>query len=399
MDNFIKDPALNHNNVTSNAEDMPSSLIEFDRTNNSDIGKMAFCFLISIILVIAAFLRLHYLDVPPIWMDEAFTYHVAKQPIQLILFGHLDNHPPLFYAVQHLWWSFVPASRFLRVPAAVFGVGMVLVVGLAAADLASRRAGIMAAALVALSTGNIYMSQDARMYTLVSLGVALAGWGLAGLNDKTSYRWSYSLLYLFGGVIAIYSQVIGLICLFAINVTVLISAVQQRSHSFYRPWILSNLALLILSAPWFFALTEAVGTFPGEKRYALSLLPWFFLNMVGFPGLPGGIKQSANILLVVGAVLGAYILWSRRRRGLAMIGLGLLLAYPVLIALINSKVPVLVNRVFLPCEIGIALLAASGIAALERPWVRIFGAVVLLTRPIHDGGGFALSSRAAELSA
>lgn len=168
-----------------------------------DLSALAFALGLLLIASIGAALRFYRLSELPLWMDEAYSYFISAQALMDILFNRLDNHPPLFYAIQHLWTLVDPKVTAIRVPAAFFGSATVLAIGLATGDLMNRRAGLAASALLALSTAHIYFSQDARMYAQLVFGLTLAVWGLIGLVERPG-RWRYPILYIAGGGIAIF---------------------------------------------------------------------------------------------------------------------------------------------------------------------------------------------------
>ena len=95
----------------------------------------AFAVFASTIVVLGFSIRFWQLSSAPVWMDEAFTYLVSRLPLSDILFDRIDNHPPLSYAIQHLWTSVAPSVTFLRVPSAVAGGLTVAVAIFAGADL------------------------------------------------------------------------------------------------------------------------------------------------------------------------------------------------------------------------------------------------------------------------
>ena len=69
----------------------------------SDLPKPLFALSAYAILSIAAALRFWDLSETPLWMDEAYTILIARFPLMDILFGNVDNHPPLSYSLQHMW--------------------------------------------------------------------------------------------------------------------------------------------------------------------------------------------------------------------------------------------------------------------------------------------------------
>lgn len=168
------------------------------------VGKpgVARIFLLGFWTAIAIGLRLHHLGLKPIWTDEistlAFslghgfksvplaqllTAEAMLQPLQvdgtktaldasraLVTYS---NHPPLFFMLMHLWLQathvdggsvVLPLARSLS--AVVGGLLTPMVYGLVWLALRSASAAHFAAALTALSPFGIYLSQEARHYSL-----------------------------------------------------------------------------------------------------------------------------------------------------------------------------------------------------------------------------------------
>jgi mannosyltransferase len=171
--------------------------------HHHEVRNSAFAIGLASIFAVACATRFYALSQPPLWMDEAYSYFVSTRPLADIVFNKVDNHPPLFYAIQHLWTLVDPNIAAFRIPVAAVGILTVLVVALATSDLVNRRAGLAAGALLAMSAGHIYFSQDARMYSLLAFGLAIATWGLVGFVERKRPQ-LYLTLYLVGGAIAIY---------------------------------------------------------------------------------------------------------------------------------------------------------------------------------------------------
>jgi mannosyltransferase len=89
--------------------------------------------------------------------------------------GFSESAPPLYYAVAWLWTQLTGTGEFgLRTVSALAGVATVPVAYLLGAELSSRRAGIVAAALVAVNPMLLWYSQEARAYALFVLLTALS---------------------------------------------------------------------------------------------------------------------------------------------------------------------------------------------------------------------------------
>jgi len=97
-------------------------------------------------------------------------------------FGHAmdavwfsESTPPVYYAIAWVWTQLVGTHEFgLRAISAAAGVATVPVAYLIGVELRGRRAGLWAAALVAVNPMMLWYSQEARAYALVALFGALS---------------------------------------------------------------------------------------------------------------------------------------------------------------------------------------------------------------------------------
>jgi mannosyltransferase len=89
--------------------------------------------------------------------------------------GFSESAPPLYYALAWAWTQLTGTGEFgLRSFSALAGVATVPVAYLLGAELRGRRAGIAAAALVAVNPMLLWYSQEARGYALLALLTAVA---------------------------------------------------------------------------------------------------------------------------------------------------------------------------------------------------------------------------------
>ncbi len=172
-------------------------------------------------------LRFANLDGKPLWLDEMITalLVLGKQfqdiPLETIFtFEDLSSlfslnsdvscrtiservtthstHPPLFFCGLHQWLFFWEPSTFslawkLRSLSAFFGVAAIAAIYFLNCRIFSKNAGLMAAALMAVSPFAVYLSQEARHYTipifLVSLTLCASWEMLQDLQSSQSKRW------------------------------------------------------------------------------------------------------------------------------------------------------------------------------------------------------------------
>ncbi len=138
----------------------------------------------ALIVLAAAVLRFYHLGAQSLWSDEGNSAAMAARSFgRIALETAHDIHPPLYYWLLRLWSLFFGRSEAgLRSLSALAGVLTVWFVYLLGKRLYGGRAGLVAAALAALSPLGIYYSQEARMYALLALVTVAAAW--FGLGDR-----------------------------------------------------------------------------------------------------------------------------------------------------------------------------------------------------------------------
>jgi mannosyltransferase len=122
--------------------------------------------------VAGAALRFATLGQQGYWYDEAVTVDLVRHPLGTMLreIPHTESTPPLYYLVAWAWSRVVGTGEFgLRALSALAGALTVPLVYDAGARLAPRRAGLIAAALVAFNPLLVWYGQEARAYALVTL--------------------------------------------------------------------------------------------------------------------------------------------------------------------------------------------------------------------------------------
>ncbi len=134
---------------------------------------------VTALTALAALVRFSTLDRESLWFDEAVTVVDVLRPsfgATMEALSRADPTPPLYYALLWVWTqAFGTDEVGLRSLSALCGTLTVPVIYAAAAELtASRRAGLAAAALVAVNPLLVWYSQETRAYALLALVVALS---------------------------------------------------------------------------------------------------------------------------------------------------------------------------------------------------------------------------------
>ncbi|MBI5957018.1 MAG: glycosyltransferase family 39 protein [Chloroflexi bacterium] len=128
--------------------------------------------LVTILIVGLAFLlRVYHLNGQSLWYDEGFSAFLSQQGLaEITARTAADIHPPLYYYLLHLWIPLAGDGEFaLRFPSAVFGVLSVPLFYQVGRRLFGNQIGLLSALMATLSPFYVWYSQEARMYTLVTL--------------------------------------------------------------------------------------------------------------------------------------------------------------------------------------------------------------------------------------
>lgn len=176
-------------------------------------AKMRHWAMLGCVVLLGVALRLWGLDHKPAWSDELVTWTLAGgHGVEDLVLGRpvavdaaLDllqprpsactrvaaslardsTHPPLFFCLMNPWLNAYPGApddlgarlRWLRLPAVLFGLLAILAVYWLGRVAASAPVGLLAAALAAVSPYAVYLSQEARHYSL-PLALSAAGFAL-----------------------------------------------------------------------------------------------------------------------------------------------------------------------------------------------------------------------------
>jgi 4-amino-4-deoxy-L-arabinose transferase-like glycosyltransferase len=121
------------------------------------------------ILAVAAALRFYGLGASSLWTDETRVAIQSLRPVSEILLRWPSGlEPPASYLLTHLVLLFTDSEAALRLPSALASLVTVWLTYRLGLLLFSRRVGLLAAALLAISPLEIRYAQEARYYTLFS---------------------------------------------------------------------------------------------------------------------------------------------------------------------------------------------------------------------------------------
>jgi uncharacterized membrane protein len=315
----------------------------------------------------------------PLWYDEAFTWAVARLPLDRLLAATAgDVHPPTWYLITHGAMAlFGDAEWALRLPAALFGLAsLALTYRLARALAYGRRLALWAVVMLAVLPGQLNYAQEARMYTLLEAAVLLAALGI-----YTDRLWMMAA----GMIAALLSHNLGVI-----HVAVLAGLAIWRAwegdllagehDQWARIARLSLVGLLVLTAylPWArVALQQAAEVSDGFWITDYSLGGYLFeAARLIFAAQPDFLNVHLYLMFIGLLAFVGWYCWQEQQWELLALLLG-----PALLLALASELwrPVFMGRALLP---SLPFLALGAVAGLHRLPIRAREPVLAVLVPL-----------------
>ena len=181
------------------------------------------------ILALAAFLRFYCLTCSSLWHDEGNSWAVAQRSFQQISRdAAADIHPPGFYWLLKVWAGPLGFSAWgIRSLSAVAGLLTVVVTYLIGREIAGgpgkelTEFALLATLLAALNPFQVFYSQEARMYALLTLESATLMWALLAARrrlaaqDSRARIASFASVFVFAAVAGLWTHYIFVVILAA----------------------------------------------------------------------------------------------------------------------------------------------------------------------------------------
>jgi len=170
--------------------------------------------LILLICCVGFFLRFYDLGGESYWFDEIMSLHFSQQDLGSILnLPAYEAHiPPLYYILLHFWIGLVGTSEFaLRSLSALFGSLSIFALYKLGKYLFNVKIAIYSSLILAVSIFHIYFSQEARMYSLLTLTTLVSiFFFLKSLNENRLRFW---VSYIIVSILMLYTHSYGIFIL------------------------------------------------------------------------------------------------------------------------------------------------------------------------------------------
>lgn len=328
---------------------------------------------IALITAAGAWLRWRQIGEQGVWLDEAFSIWMARQPYAELLhwITRIDQHPPLYYSLLRPWLAVGDGEGTIRSLSALLGTLTIPVLWAGGRRLFGPLPALGAALLLAASPFHVRFAQEMRMYTLLTLNASVALLALVQLLTGNARR-RWWLIYALFTALAMLSHNTALLLWVAINLGVggvwLVQRLRRRTADALqlpslRSWLLGQAGVLLFWSPWALSFWRQARMVDNEfwiqpptRAVIAGTLRTFFSDW-----LPAG-SDWLWPLVAVALLLGIAGAW--RRAGAATLLL-LLAATPfALELLISLRRPIFYDRTLIWTTLPLFLLLGAGLNLL-----------------------------------
>ena len=358
--------------------------------------------LLSVILVLAAGLRLYGVEKECPWYDEitSLRYLQASNPIQYALSVQAENpvSTPVYFQLEYFWACiFGPSVPLLRVVSVVLGTAGIFVVYLLAARLFSPLAGLLAALFLALNGFHRYYSMELRPYILVLALAGLSGYAfLLAIETRKKRFWAASLAC---NLLMVWTHVFS--GLFFLPQGLILLGRLRHHRLWFVLWGMANGFFLLTALLWIKLLDRGAIFAAASWMPKPSLLGFDGQSALGFYAACAGEQNAAQhppgwslagpalwVLVFLALVAGVIALWRAPKPAGADTCLGprekllfllvWLLAPPTILFVLSYLwVPCFVYRYLFYCLLPFWILVGGGLAAVRNLWFRASGVLTL----------------------
>jgi 4-amino-4-deoxy-L-arabinose transferase-like glycosyltransferase len=338
-------------------------------------NPLALLFL-SIIVLISAFFRFHSLGVRSLWPPECFSVLVAREPwpqfLRTMWWG--EGNMAFYYTLLRGWLHLHHSDAWIQGLSAVFGVLTIPAIYALGQRFLSRKAGLIAAGILAIHSFHVERSQLVRSYSLLTLVVVLLTYAFLALLDspESKFRWA---LYVVLGALAFYAQTFAVFILAAQWLAVGWKNIKRLG---ILRLLLSGVAIAVLSLPLLAVMVfENKGQLDWVPPLSVAGVLDVIWGAVGANMLALHNRAESAALLILYAVGWIFVFRGLRSAGREQAGekpslsiavpmFAWLFAFPIVAMIAISIVkPILYPRFLLMCAPFAILHLAQGLTVIE----------------------------------
>jgi hypothetical protein len=352
----------------------------------SNWGRIVWLLWLAIVLAVAGAIRI-FSSRYSLWSDELASVFFAQQPLGNLWSGWMvrETNPPLYYSLLQGWIAAVGLSTLkLRLFSILAGLLAIVVTYVGIGQNYTRRAGMIAALMLALSAQQLNFSLMVRSYIFLYLAVSISFFGLLAivrsLDKHDHHSFAGWAAYVGGAIAGVYLHTTA--CIWPIAASISLIAVDRRFRPFGgKRWLDLFYAdvLIVAGASWWLYITyiQLQGpngniswiVWPGMRESASYIFSTVFLSR----------DTTGWAKIIPMAIAGFALLAAIRTIKLptTRIALACPIAAVLLFILLSLKQPVIMDKTILWVSVFPLTLAAVGLDSIRNRW--LFGTATAVT--------------------
>jgi mannosyltransferase len=345
----------------------------------------------AIILLASMFLRINDLSTESLRYDEGVSILLANSSLHEIIEDRISykfGHPPLYFFFLHYWVAFFGDTEFsVRIPSVIFGLLSVYLFYRVGGLLFGEETGVLASLLLGVSVFHIGHSQEARMYSLMTLLTLSSMFFFLKLLGRMEL--GMKIGYVISTILLLYTHVYGLFILMAQGLFILIISLcaGKTNRIDFVGWFMLQTSILVLFTPWMGVLMEQAskilysGTWIGIY-YGSPTIKTLTSSLIEFSG--------SFRLLIIFLLLSITSIVTIDVKSYSKLGLVIIwLLMPVLLSILISNVlqPIYQTRYLISASLAFYALAARGITGIRNRYVKsavVFAVIALSLLNVYE---------------
>jgi len=319
--------------------------------------KNHFKYLFILILLVGTLLRTYNLSSESGSFDEANTISFTKHP------NSDFGNPPFYYIFLDYWTYLFGDNEFsIRFPSVIFGLLSILVLYYLASLLFNKRIALFGALILAVNPFHIYLSQQARMYSLFTLFSLLSLiYFFKILKDG---RKKNMILYLFFNALNLYTHYFAIFVLF---IEVLYFFLSYKKFKFEsKSFILTNLFIFILFSPQLIKTYNGLLDKTSEFNWGLRPSEYFISIFNSFLGWNTAFTAIVFLLFIFGLLR-----IKNFDKKLNLFGIFYVLL-PLVVGIFLSFKMAIMPRYFIFILPIYIMFISKGLINIKYKWIQIF---------------------------
>jgi uncharacterized membrane protein len=333
--------------------------------------------ILALVLIWAAVLRTYNNTAVSLWHDEAFSalylrYNWGEMMHRIVL----DVHPPLYYIILRFWsYLFGESLLSLRGMSIVFGV-LTVWMGYLFVKKAfnNNRYALLAAFFLAINPFQIQYALEARMYTLGTFFVMLAGWFmLRALESKNKKEWIGFALAAAAGFYTHYYVAFSILAMGLYGLYHVLSTGNWKNpikDNQLVNLVWASILSLVFYLPWIPSLLEQIARVQGG--YWIGPMDnWAIPGTIWKMAMGGGgiNRPTLAIATVIAISLTVYLIRAYRERAKWLVVLSVVVPFAsaILLSMVND---IYLDRYFVFASTFFSVLIALAFAAIPKAGIR-----------------------------